>query len=281
MFLNIANTTCAILAPEPAVRLCGSESTTETFVDLSNESNINWISISKEPKDSSLIFNQWNIYREKICEDLYNAMNGQHNRNRRIVLFERIMAKYQDRKRPVISSNRIIVPKIDRNSEVRGQRFAIISIIGDASYELSKSSIMERLANMYIEHMCATLEIDEIPQILSASEDKIITAYFENDNIDNHDDKFVKYIENEILDMSSLPNEPIVSIWAVSEDAESLEEKAKKISEMPEMKHADVAVVSMYEWLYIESWKKFKVRRTSRDPRAEQFFKIMREHQAN
>lgn len=288
MYLNVANVHCDILSSEPAIRLLGSETTDTNSKDiqLSSTDNIYWISISNDTSEVGQKIDKWNSHREGICEELYSAMNGQYNRNRRIVLFERIMSKYESEKIVVKpeanNANQLdqkYVPKIERNQELRGQSWAIIGIIGDASYEKSKSFIMERLANMYIEHMCTTLEILDVPTNLSPEEDSLIVAYFENDNIDTHDKLFLKSIESDLVDISFLHNEPLVSVWAISDDPDSLNEKSKKISEVASMKHADVAVVSMYSWLFLESWKKFKVRRTSKDPRAQNFFKIMRDNQ--
>jgi ubiquinone biosynthesis protein Coq4 len=85
-----------------------------------------------------------------------------------------------------------------------------------------------------------------------------------------------KYTKPAKYELRGLLQEPQIAIFGFGDDPEILKEKAKTLSELPELKHASIAVVRMYSWLNLNFVESHKIEHTSRLPIADSFFKAMR-----
>jgi hypothetical protein len=211
-------------------------------------------------------------------------------RNRRVVLVERVLALENSVSASAAAEDNIqkaenlkIVPNILRNDEKRGQSWAIIAIVGDPDHEKNRDLLISKLADEYVNYMetCSLNACENASDFPTDSFDKdniIVSTYFGRDDLESLDAFFAYSKRDDIKTIKMLPNEPMVAFYGFSEDADALVERSGKLAALDSLKHADIAVVSMYSWLYLESWKRSKfIKRTSRDPKSEQFFKTMRE----
>jgi len=282
-YINVANKEDAeICAMEPSVRILGFGKECPGFTDpfLSKPLSVDepiWTNVGSQNVDVNEKFEKWNAYREQISSDLHVAMTSKQLRNRRIVIFERILAIFETIYNKTLDAKNVVKP-ISRQDELRGQSWAIIAFVGDADRDISRTLLIESMANEYFNFMCTKVSSDSAAH--DVSDDYVVSAYFLKEDNVHLDNLFISENYNDMSSILSLKNEPMIALYGFSDDAEGLVEKSTKLAELPSLKHADIAVVAMYSWLFLESWKKSKsIKRTSRDPKADAFFKKMREAQ--
>ena len=290
---NFANRGALIGAKEPSIRIEGFvPEGVRTDGHMTGKMSLSepiWHNIGNENDNVDTVqkFSNWQKHRETISNALNEAMATRTIRNRRVVLVERVLALENSVSASAAAEDNIqktenlkIVPNISRNDERRGQSWAIIAIVGDPDYEKNRDVLISKLADEYVNYMetCTASNASDFPTDSFDKDNIIVSSYFGRDDLESLDSFFAYSKRDDIKAIKMLPNEPMVAFYGFSEDADALVERSGKLAALDSLKHADIAVVSMYSWLYLESWKRSKfIKRTSRDPKSEQFFKTMRE----
>ena len=123
---------------------------------------------------------------------------------------------------------------LPRDAELRGQLWALVAILGDATAETSKRDIRRTLG--------ASLPIDGT----LSDADRVKAAEAQA-----------------ALDL--IVEEPLVAFLETSDDPEALEKKAADAAEAHEFKHADLVVVRLYEWIKLAHVRDSKATRVSRN----------------
>jgi hypothetical protein len=268
---------------EPSLRILGfGTDTVDAEITEMSYDKPEWFNVG-QPLSSDEIqtkVSKWNQHRENISNDVLNAMTNRELRNRRVVIFERILALYEtgskneNAQRFAGASIFNVVKPVLRNDEHRGQSWAIIAIIGDPEREESRTLAISKLADTYFDFMRKSVDLENGID----SDDSVVSSYFLKDDQDVLDNQFIGENTSDFFSILMMRNEPMVSFFGFSDDPDALVVKSSKLAEHADLKHADIAVVSMYSWLFLESWKKSKgIKRTSRDSKADAFFKTMRE----
>jgi hypothetical protein len=178
------------------------------------------------------------------------------------------------------SETRSEVQQISRTQELRGQSWAILGIIGDASYEKKKIAIMNEIGRRYFKEMHMVMmqqdnhdEIKDLDPNLIENEDLIEHAFYKQ-NL-TLPLAFLTWIESQKAEIDNLIMEPMIAIFEASEDADSLVKKSEAMCQNNDLKHVSIAVVRMYSWLKMDSLENSKISRSSRDPLSASFFKAM------
>lgn len=296
---NCANTQSAIRASGPCVRILGlnlsrpeaTELSTghdiETRVwHMSSEDSIFWRPITNTNLSTTNDFEEslkneydsvpkrlsdWNAYRSAVTQEVLDAAK---NHVMRPVLQVRAMFLLAEQERSsgnLEASEVTKVPQVSRASELRGQSWALIGIVGDASYETSRADILDRLGLQYFEYLKTIGPAD-------ASNDDL-EAHFMLSGPQGHED-MLEALKHDILktrnSLQEISKEPMVAFFDVSEDPEALQAKSQSlVAKVPSLLHADLAVVRMYSWIKLDYKAKTAKAHTSRDPKANDFYKSM------
>lgn len=117
--------------------------------------------------------------------------------------------------------------------------WALVAIVGDAAYAAKKQEILEALGQKYFASIAKDGQsTEDSERAFMASDDK---------------DAMLDALYPDVLAahgaLQSLSEEPLVAFLATSDDAELLHEKATELEVVPELKHADMAVVKTQAWL--------------------------------
>jgi hypothetical protein len=261
MSLDIANKQSSYFAEQACVRLLNINASVLSKWPTANDGSgaiIKWIPVTtNEYTEESITeaFNDWCALRNEAHAIVQEAIQQASVRSRNRVILESVLPD-DTRRGPVTS-------KISVIDQTRGQSWAIVAIIGDAKHYKAKDAILNALAQEYVEHIQTVAPSD--------SEDISIAQYM-------HLDEPVPFkgITEALKKIEALGEcVPLISFFGASEDAADLVEKSKKLTAVPELKHADIAVVKMYEWLKLET--KANCSRSARDPKAQEFFETMRQ----
>lgn len=161
------------------------------------------------------------------------------------------------------------VPKLSRDMETVGQTWALIAIMGDADYTKKKSDILDAIGKSYFEFLKSSVGLDDENEAeakwhADASYD--LTPFLLN---------MVKPMSEAIL---ALKEEPLVSFYDSSDDADALNKKAEALSKTLDLKHADIAIVRMYTWLNLRTVQSHRIEHKTRgdNASASEFFSAMR-----
>lgn len=199
------------------------------------------------------------------------------------------------------------VPTLSRSQELRGQSWAILGIVGDASYEIKKSEILNDIGRRYFQEMhsaiCAAepakLELGSAklePPNAKPSDDKLereCPPEMDPFLVENEDtieywffklnlslpQSFLTWIEYKKAELENLSIEPMIAIFDASEDPESLVKKSEILAQNIALKHVSLAVVRMYSWLKTDALENSNISRSPRDASSASFFKAMQEAQ--
>jgi hypothetical protein len=163
-----------------------------------------------------------------------------------------------------------LVPSMPRSSEIRGQQWALIGLYGDAAYEAKKKQLLEGLGRAYFDALRLA-----VPEATSDAEAEALA-----DGTVVSDALGLQVAECAAA-LDALVEEPCISFFDAAEQPEALVKKSKSLSELPELRHVDLAVVRMYSWLSLRFLKSNAIERTSRDPKSEEFYKLLRSSQTN
>jgi len=171
-------------------------------------------------------------------------------------------------KEPSMIEQPKFVPSMPRSSEIRGQQWALIGLYGDAAYEVKKKQLLEDLGRSYFDALRRA-----VPEAMSDAEaEALYTA-------GSVEDSLGQQIAECAAGLEALVEEPCICFFDAAEQPESLVKKSKALSELPELRHVDLAVVRMYSWLSLRFLKSNAIERTSRDPKSEEFYKLLRSSQ--
>lgn len=175
-----------------------------------------------------------------------------------------------------------VVPDYSRENEIRGQEWALIAIIGDTEYETAKEKILDSLGYKYFDLLVAQNQPSKFDSA-EACNDCDVSKVEVQDSISGNEmtaeteKHFIDTVARQAkLDIEALVKEPLIAFFGVSEEPSQLLKLSAELSKDPNLLNADIAVVRMYSWLALNSSSK-AIDHTARDPRAETFFKAMRE----
>ena len=216
-------------------------------------------------------FEDWKTWRESVSREVLDAARDRRMRDVLPIRATKLLADYDATVAAsaamVSQSVQKLVPKLTRDDEIRGQTWAIIAICGDALYERQRQEILEALGRQYISELrlrtkLETEDLDELEAALS--------------NSDALDLAFVKNFKD---DLDALSPEPLVAFFEASDDPEALTKRADLYATSHELKHADVAVVRLYEWIRLDR-RPNRATHSNRDPKAHEFFQTLRTAEA-
>lgn len=161
------------------------------------------------------------------------------------------------------------VPKLSRDMETVGQTWALIALMGDADYTKKKSDILDAIGKSYFEFLKSSVGLDDDNEAEAkwhADSSNDLTPFLLN---------MVKPMSEAIL---ALKEEPLVSFYDSSDDADALNKKAEALSKTLDLKHADIAIVRMYTWLNLRTVQSHRIEHKTRgdNASASEFFTAMR-----
>lgn len=298
---NTANTASAIVATGPCVRILGlnlsskeasnlsSGQDIETRVwHMSTESEIAWRPITnvnlstiddfdtclqKEYDSVQGRLDAWNSWRTLVSQEVLDAAKSHVMRPVLQVRAMYLLAEHdalQVQKEPEKTATAAIVPSVSRNAELRGQSWALIGIIGDATYEATRSRILDTLGTQYFNYLKAlwpTLESDDMESALMSSGEEGHSAMLASLDAD------IRAAKDALRTTSK---EPMIAFFGASENPDDLQAKSDSlVAKVPSLLHADLAVVRMYSWIKLDHVPKRAKAHTSRDPKANDFYHSM------
>jgi len=237
--------------------------------------NISWHTVSADGGQRTNKLEAWNSWRSQQIQDVSKASAERQMRPIFQVRAEKLIADYTDySSKPVAVAT--TVPSVARDSEVRGQTWALIGIAGDADYEMRRASILDSLGSDYFraveDYVCSKIK-DRAPDLDSANE------FYESEFMKHEwPENFMRNrTEQAINDLEAIVCEPSIAFFGASENADSLVASADVLAKRPELVHIDLAVVRMYVWINLEYHKRSKtIERVNRNKVADEFFKAMR-----
>lgn len=172
------------------------------------------------------------------------------------------------------------VKELDRQSEVRGQTWAMIGIVGDAVYETAKACVLEALGAAYFERLQAITGIEDLEAAERAfygSDESAESAPNGHEGSGAKLNQMADLVDEARAKLNCLtPEEPMVAFFAADDDPSALTQKAAILAKAPNMKHVDLAVVRMYAWLELATVNSANVHHESRTKEANDFFKSFR-----
>ena len=244
----------------------------------------------------------WNVWRAQKSMEVMEASKNFFIRRPYHQLFaENLLQKAREQSSQTmdkvhgivdVEAQTRIVPEFNRQEEIRGQTWALIAIAGDAHFESTREALLDELGATYFKSMAIKLGVS----LQSTSDEHSLDMYKPVD-INGRDPLLQDLVNKKVLDLNitdffqeyielamvcqqkidALIREPLIAFFGTSEDANDLVEMSEKLSKSPALLNADLAVVRMYSWIKLSSCSSNKIKHTSKDPRAESFFKSMRE----
>ena len=216
---------------------------------------------------------EWTKYREAAETDVVSAARDHRQRPVYTVRAEGLLSML-DVERPgfLEPSSAKNVPNLSRADEIVGQTWAILAIVGDASYELAKQMALEALGRKFFALMCTTTGLTDESDAEAKwyGLDETIREPLMKTFLDTHVTATRDILKN-------LTEEPMVAMFKASEDPDDLNKTAETLAGHPDMKHADVAVVRMYAWLALRTAKSHRVKHVCKgSAAAKDFFEAMR-----
>lgn len=204
----------------------------------------------------------WILWRESVSSEVLLAAHERRMRDVSEIRATKLLCDYASIGQNLESPKPYgVVPAVKRDDEVRGQTWAIVGICGDADYERSKHALLQSLGSKYIEKLQeATGLSDSNLDVLEASLTEPIDLHF---------------VEPFASALRLLTPEPLVAFFEAGEDPEALAKRADLFASAPEMKHADIAVIRLYEWIRLDRVSR-RATRSNRDTRAREFFETVR-----
>jgi hypothetical protein len=270
MFAHIVfanNCDSVVWASSPHVRIdkiTGHGEEYTTSLELSTPENIIW---------SGKGADEWNKMREKEIQITMNAMESVSKRS--VKALRAVALIHSLGFTPVVEHKAYAkIPDISRDQEIRGQSWAIMAIIGDPDYENARRKCLDDLGTEFFE----MIKNHTNGQADNTDEDALQLIF---ENLRERDELLKSFNEkNTVLtkhDIDALPQHPQIAIFGFGDDPDVLKERASKLSQLHDLKHANIAVVRMYSWLKLNFVDSHKIEHTSRLPIANSFFKAMRD----
>lgn len=154
---------------------------------------------------------------------------------------------------------------VRHDQERRGQAWALVAIFGDAKYAEAKDTCLEQLgldwANFLRAHYCIETfeEAEKTFLDLPEADQDALFDYFRHD---------VGVCKKALTELSE---EPLVAFLRASDDPESLDALAADLEGHEVLRHADLCVVRMYEWLVLDYKYSHNVKHTVRNKKAAEF----------
>lgn len=230
----------------------------------------------------------WNSLRESIDAEVSKAAQDKIMRSVQQVRAEALLAMLRDLeqcdsitdahaadagpsdgKATVEDPKTKFVPKLSRDMETVGQTWALIAIMGDAEYTKKKSDILDAIGSSYFEFLKESTGLDD------ENEAEAKWTLDTNNSLDIFLRNLVKPLS---LALTDLKEEPLVSFFDSSDDADALNKKAEILSKAHELRHADIAIVRMYTWLNLRTAQSHRIAHKTRgdNTSAAEFFAAMR-----
>jgi hypothetical protein len=225
--------------------------------------------LQDEYASTSKRFTDWIDWRESVSREVSEAARERKMRALYEIRAVKLLEDYKSSAvpppaqipcEPSTMAPAKMAPAIQRDDEIRGQTWAIIGICGDAVYERQRHAVLEGLGREYVEKLREATKLESSD--LDCLEAQGVTVDLE-------------FVAPYKASIEALSPEPLVAFFEASDDPEALTKRADIIASSPEMRHADVAVVRLYEWIRLDRTPQ-RVSRSNRDARAQEFFQAVR-----
>ena len=237
----------------------------------------------------------WNAWRESIDESVNAAARDKIMRPVYQVRAEYLLDYYYTtRPDSAPTAGVMSTTKLDRDLET-SDLWCLVALMGSADYAKRKSEILDGLGEAYYAMLKENAALKRGLGGEAGATEGAADAAREADATDNGPEADERlWFEEPNLEMMNhflddivapvaeairlLPEEPLVSFFEASDDADGLNEKAAWLSKAPELKHADIAVVRMYTWLNLRAHRNLKLKHVPRgtNDTANNFFSAMR-----
>jgi len=133
------------------------------------------------------------------------------------------------------------VPVWPKDRELRDQTCMIVGLVGDTTYEKQKKFLLQELGTNY--YMVAKQVAGDLGEEAIFSSPELQETFFE---------ALKPYVNATREKMNLLVQEPMIAFFDVSFDEASLMDKLKMYGAHPDMRHVDLAIVRLYNWLRLD-----------------------------
>lgn len=222
----------------------------------------------------------WTALREQACADVAKAAETRTLRPIGELLAVQAMAAVPTEQLPGVtpaeqppadSPTAVTTPlakraePVSRDVEVRGQTWALVGILGDAAVSQRRAELRQCLGRTILEAQRTKYGLPA-----DAAEMDILAAAatspegLQFDSLQTEAAKSAKAA----FDTPIFTEEPLVAFFEASDSPEALQTLAQTLADAPELKHADLAVVRLYEWIKLDHVGLTKASRTCRNSTA-------------
>lgn len=281
-FIQVANRDAVPYASKPYIRILGLGTAPSSdyeapvrLVERSTKQRITWTSVSSDLDHKSA--DAWNSWRSAISAEVHEAAQSRTMRSvtkaRAAGLLQMFPLAADAPVMPEGGSMAKVISDIGRDAEVRGQTWASIGIIGDPAAAAEKEHIMEGLGTAYFE---ALKSFTGQPTNEAAEEHFFLWT---QDKRENLFETLMGPTQDAHLRLRAIQMKPCVAVFDVSDDPDDLAARAKDLASVPELLHADIAIVRLYTWLALD--RTYGSKHTARNPAAQPVFDAMRRAEEN
>ena len=218
----------------------------------------------------------WNTYRSEKSVEVFESARLKERRPYHQLFAENLLQRVKNGGSSDLASKVKDVPECPRDNEIRGQEWALIAIIGDTEYEKARENLLNDLGYKYIDFIASQNRAEPL-NAEDVSKVEVQDSILNSPDPAIEEDAFVNTVARQAkLNIDALVKEPMIAFFGVSDEPQQLLKMSSELSKQADLLHADIAVVRMYSWLVLNSSSKAS-EHTSRDPRADTFFKAMRQ----
>lgn len=240
------------------------------LVDRSTKDRVAWTSVSASLEHQSP--EPWTSWRRAVSHEVLEAAQSRTMRSvakaRASGLLSMWPLAMDAPEGPCAGPAPRIVSEVSRDGELRGQTWAAIAIIGDPEAAQARDEILETLGRQYFE---------ALKSFTGQETDETAEEHFFLWTPDKRD-TFMETLQGPTRDahlaLRTIIVRPCVAVFDVSEDPDDLARRIADLASVPELLHADIAVVRLYSWLAVD--RTYGSKHVARNPAAQELFDAMR-----